>query len=59
MSFYMPFLLLSFNFSIKRPAVLGKRMFAIKNVRLYNNYKIHKGGQYYGKQCAARKVALS
>ena len=55
----MPFLLLSFNFSIKRPVFLGKRMFAIENVRLYNNYKIHKGGQYYGKQCAARKVALS
>jgi hypothetical protein len=44
MSSYMPFLLLSFNFSIKRPAVLGKRMFAIKNVRLYNDYKTIKEG---------------
>lgn len=49
MSSYMPFLLLSFKFSIKRHVALYKRMFAIGNVRLYNNYKIRKGGQYYGK----------
>lgn len=58
MSSYMSFLLLSFNFSIKRPVFLGKHMFAIKNVRLYNNYKRFKGGQPYGKQCPARKMAL-
>lgn len=41
---YMSFLLLSFNFSIKRPVFLGKHMFAIKNVRLYNDYKTIKEG---------------
>ena len=45
--------------SIKRPVVLGKRMFAIKNVRLYNNHKILKGGQSYGKQRSSRKMAIS
>ena len=40
----MPFLLLSFNLSIKRPTVFYKRMFAIENVRLYNGYKTSKEG---------------
>lgn len=59
MSSYMPFFMLLFNISIKRPAALGKRMFAIKNVRLYNNYKRFKGGQSYGKQRSSRKMAIS
>lgn len=38
----MSFLLLSFNFSIKRPVFLDKHMFAIKNMCLYNGYKTRK-----------------